>query len=49
MHVGLWKRTRRRSFAPRRPAVFSEQLPLMAVVVLALAIGIAAIVIWLTA
>jgi len=49
MHVALWKRTRRRSFAPRRPAVFSEQLPLVGVVVLALAIGIATVLAFLLA
>jgi hypothetical protein len=40
----LWKRHRRRSFAPRRPAVFPEQWPLVAVTLLAIGIGIAAVV-----
>ena len=38
--VPMWKRTRRRSFAPNRPAVFPEQLPLLGVTLLALAIGL---------
>ncbi|HEV2754366.1 MAG TPA: hypothetical protein VG318_01140 [Actinomycetota bacterium] len=45
----LWKRFRRRSFAPRRPAVFPEQWPLVAVTLLALAIGIGFVVAFLLA
>ena len=40
----MWKRFRRRSFGPRRPAVFPEQWPLVAVTLLALAIGIGTVV-----
>ena len=40
----MWRRFRRRSFAPRRPAVFAEQAPLVAVTLLALAIGIGVVV-----
>jgi hypothetical protein len=47
--VPLWSRLRRRSFAPRRPAVLPEQWPLVAVTLLALAIGIAAVLVALTA
>jgi hypothetical protein len=36
----MWKRVRRRSFAPGRPAVYMEQIGLLAVTVVALAIGI---------
>jgi hypothetical protein len=35
----MWKRFRRRSFAPRRPAVFADQLPLVGVTLLVLAGG----------
>jgi hypothetical protein len=42
----MWSRFRRRSLAPRRPAVFPEQLPLLAVTLLAIAIGLG-LVIWL--
>lgn len=41
----MWRRFRRRSFAPRRPAVFSEQWPLVVVTLLALAAGVA-VVVW---
>ncbi len=40
----MWKRSRRRSFAPRRPAVFPEQWGLVLVTVLAIVGGIAAVV-----
>jgi hypothetical protein len=40
----VWKRFRRKSFAPRRPAVFPEQWGLILVVALAVALGLAAIV-----
>jgi hypothetical protein len=36
----MWKRLRRRSFAPGRPAVYMEQIGLLAVTVVALASGI---------
>jgi hypothetical protein len=37
----MWKRVRRRTFAPRRPAVFSDQWGLVLVTVLVLAGGVA--------
>ena len=37
----LWKRFRRRSLAPRRPAVFLEDVPLVVLTFLLLAGGIA--------
>jgi hypothetical protein len=40
----MWKRTRRRSFAPNRPAVWPEQWPLLAVTLLAVLIGLAVVV-----
>ena len=40
----LWKRFRRRSFGPRRPAVFPEQWPLVAVTLLVVAGSIALVV-----
>jgi hypothetical protein len=36
----MWKRLRRRSFAPRRPAVYMEQVGLLVVTLVALAGGI---------
>jgi len=39
----MWKRYRRRSFAPRRPAVFPEQWGLILVVALAVALGVLAV------
>ncbi len=41
----LWKRFRRRSFGPRRPAVFPEQWPLVVVTLLVIA-GSIALVAW---
>jgi hypothetical protein len=41
----VWKRFRRKSFAPRRPAVFPEQWGLILVVALAVALGVVAV--WL--
>jgi hypothetical protein len=43
--VPLWKRFRRRSFGPRRPAVFPEQWPLVVVTLLVIA-GSIALVAW---
>jgi hypothetical protein len=37
----LWRRLRRRTFAPRRPVVFPEQWGLLLVTVLAVALGLA--------
>ncbi|MDQ3740813.1 MAG: hypothetical protein M3389_07700 [Actinomycetota bacterium] len=42
--MGLWKRYRRRSFGPRRPAVFEEQWPLVVVTLLVLLLGIGFVV-----
>jgi hypothetical protein len=36
----MWKRLRRRSFAPGRPAVYMEQIGLLVVTVVALGVGI---------
>ncbi len=36
----MWKRLRRRSFAPSRPAVFPDQAGLLVVTVVAMAVGI---------
>jgi hypothetical protein len=44
----MWRRLRRRSFAPRRPAVFPEQWGLVGVTFLAVALGVAAIVMIIT-
>jgi hypothetical protein len=40
----MWKRVRRRTFAPTRPAVFPEQWGLLLVTALALVGGVAAVV-----
>ncbi len=47
--MSLWTRYRRRSFGPRRPAVFPEQWGLVLVTILAVLIGLAAIVLVLVA
>ncbi|HEU4658802.1 MAG TPA: hypothetical protein VFR97_14835 [Capillimicrobium sp.] len=44
----MWRRLRRRTFAPRRPAVFPEQWPLVAVTALALAAGIVLALVFLS-
>jgi hypothetical protein len=36
----MWKRLRRRSFAPSRPAVFLDQAGLLVVTLVAMAVGI---------
>jgi hypothetical protein len=36
----MWKRLRRRSFAPGRPAAYMEQIGLLVVTLVALAVGI---------
>jgi hypothetical protein len=36
----MWKRLRRRTFAPGRPAVYPDQIGLLALTVVALAVGI---------
>jgi hypothetical protein len=36
----MWKRLRRRTFAPSRPAVYPDQIGLLAFTILALAAGI---------
>jgi hypothetical protein len=40
----MWKRVRRRTFAPRRPAVFPEQYGLVLVTAIVLLGGIALVV-----
>lgn len=40
----MWRRLRRRTFAPSRPAVFPEQIGLLLVTLLAIALGVAAVV-----
>ena len=40
----MWKRHRRRSFAPRRPALFPEQWGLVLVTVLAILGGVAIVI-----
>ncbi len=47
--MSLWSRYRRRSFAPRRPAVFPEQWGLVLVTALVVLMGIAAVVLVLSA
>jgi hypothetical protein len=44
----VWKRFRRKTFAPRRPAVFPEQYALVMVTVVAIVLGLAAVVLVLT-
>jgi hypothetical protein len=41
----VWRRLRRKTFAPRRPAVFPEQWGLVMVTALAVALGVVAV--WL--
>jgi hypothetical protein len=36
----MWKKLRRRTFAPGRPAVYPEQVGLLVVTLVALAVGI---------
>ena len=36
----MWKRFRRKSMAPRRPAVFREQIGLVIFILVAMAVGI---------
>ena len=38
----MWKRFRRRSLAPRRPAVFPEQWPLVVLTAIVVIAGVAA-------
>ena len=45
----MWKRFRRRSMAPRRPAVFPEQWGLVLVTTLAVLGGLAIVVVLLVA
>jgi len=44
----MWRRLRRKTFAPRRPAVFPEQWGLVLVTFLAVALGVAAVVLIVT-
>ena len=43
----MWRKLRRRTMAPSRPAVYPDQLGLVLFTVLALAVGIYAAVRWL--
>jgi hypothetical protein len=43
----MWRRLRRRTMAPSRPAVYPDQIGLLVFTVLALAVGIFAAVRWL--
>jgi hypothetical protein len=43
----MWGRFRRRSLAPRRPVLFMEQWALALATAIALAVGIAAVAVWL--
>jgi hypothetical protein len=36
----MWKKLRRRSFAPGRPAVYPDQIGLLVITLVALAVGI---------
>ena len=36
----MWKRLRRRTFAPSRPAIFPDQIGLLAFTLVAMAVGI---------
>lgn len=39
----MWRRLRRRTFAPTRPVVFPEQIGLLLVTLLAIGLGVAAV------
>lgn len=45
----MWRRLRRRSFAPRRPLMFAEQLGIVMLSAFAIAGGIVAVVLLLGA
>jgi hypothetical protein len=47
--VSLWRRHRRRSLAPRRPAVFPEQRPLAVFVGVLLAAGVVLVLVGVVA
>ena len=40
----MWKRFRRRTFAPSRPALYPDQIGLVFFILLALAVGIGVVV-----
>jgi len=40
----VWRRLRRKTFAPRRPAVHGDQWPLIGVTALVVVLGIACVV-----
>jgi len=44
MIPGMWKRLRRKTMAPRRPAVYGDQWGLVLVVALAVALGAVVVV-----
>ncbi len=39
----MWRRLRRRTFAPTRPVVFPEQIGLLLVTLVAIGLGVAAV------
>jgi hypothetical protein len=43
----MWRKLRRRTLAPSRPAVYPDQIGLVVFTVLALGVGIYAVVRWL--
>jgi hypothetical protein len=43
----MWRKLRRRTMAPSRPAVYPDQIGLVVFTILALAVGIYAAVRWL--
>jgi hypothetical protein len=40
----MWRRLRRRTFAPSRPAVFPDQIGLLVITLVAMAVGIYVVV-----
>ena len=44
----MWRRLRRKTFAPRRPAVFPEQWGLILVTALVIALGFVAVILVIT-
>jgi hypothetical protein len=48
MITTVWKRLRRKTFAPRRPVVFPEQWGIVLVTAVCVALGVAAVVLVLT-
>lgn len=42
----MWKRLRRRTFAPSRPALYEDQIGLLIIVVIAFGLGIYFVLRW---